>query len=109
MSDNDTTSDRKSDHVRIVLDQDVAAKGVYTGFAAYRLPHEAVPELDLAEIDLTTNFLGKRLRAPLLISSMTGGAHDVVVARLGRRGHQPTARPMRPRWVSRNALAYFKP
>src|SRR5215213_2413363 len=77
MTDNDTTSDRKSDHVRIVLDQDVTAKGVYTGFAAYRLPHEAVPELDLAEVDLTTSFLGKPLRAPLLISSMTGGAHDV--------------------------------
>jgi isopentenyl-diphosphate delta-isomerase len=77
MTDNDTTSSRKLDHVRIVLDEDVAAKGVYTGFAAYRLPHEALPELDLAEIDTSTTFLGRRLRAPLLISSMTGGAHDV--------------------------------
>ena len=77
MNDNDTTSSRKLDHVRIVLDEDVAAKGVYSGFAAYRLPHEALPELDLAEIDLATVFLGKPLRAPLLISSMTGGAHDV--------------------------------
>src|SRR6266542_3410102 len=77
MTENDTTSGRKLDHVRIVLDEDVAAKGVYTGFSAYRLPHEAVPELDLAEIDLTTSFLGKPMRAPLLISSMTGGAHDV--------------------------------
>src|SRR5215216_337729 len=76
-NDNDTTSGRKLDHVRIVLDEDVAAKGVYTGFSAYRLPHEAVPELDLAEIDLSTRFLGKPMRAPLLISSMTGGAHDV--------------------------------
>lgn len=77
MNDNDTTSSRKLDHVRIVLDEDVAAKGVHTGFAAYRLPHEAVPELDLAEIDTTLSFLSKRMRAPLLISSMTGGAHDV--------------------------------
>jgi isopentenyl-diphosphate delta-isomerase len=77
MTDHDTTSDRKLDHVRIVLDEDVAAKGIYTGFSAYRLPHEAVPELDLAEIDLTTRFLAKPMRAPLLISSMTGGAHDV--------------------------------
>jgi isopentenyl-diphosphate delta-isomerase len=74
---NDSISSRKSDHVRIVLDEDVAAKGVATGFAAYRLPHDALPELNLAEIDLTTSFLGKPIRAPLLISSMTGGAHDV--------------------------------
>ena len=34
-----------------VMGEDVAAKGVSTGFAAYRMPHDAVPELDLAEID----------------------------------------------------------
>jgi isopentenyl-diphosphate delta-isomerase len=77
MDDNEQTASRKSEHVRIVLDQDVAAKGIYTGFAAYRLPHTALPELDLAEIDLATTFLGKPMRAPLLVSSMTGGAHDV--------------------------------
>ena len=77
MSDNDTTSSRKLDHVRIVLKEDVAAKGVHTGFAAYRLPHEALPELDLAEIDTRTSFLGRPMSAPLLISSMTGGAADV--------------------------------
>ena len=77
MEHNEETVSRKLDHVRIVLDEDVAAKGVATGFAAYRLPHEALPELDLAEIDTTTTFLGRVLRAPLLISSMTGGAHDV--------------------------------
>lgn len=73
----DSTSSRKLDHVRIVLDEDVAAKGIHTGFASYHLPHEALPELDLAEIDIHTKFLGKLLRAPLLISSMTGGAKDV--------------------------------
>ncbi len=77
MTENDSTISRKLDHVRIVLDEDVSAKGVYTGFSAYRLPHEALPELDLAEINTTTTFLGKPLRAPLLLSSMTGGAPDV--------------------------------
>lgn len=77
MSHEDTTASRKLDHVRIVLDEDVAAKGIVTGFAAYHMPHEALPELDLAAIDTTTSFLGKRLNAPLLISSMTGGAADV--------------------------------
>jgi isopentenyl-diphosphate delta-isomerase len=73
----DTTSSRKLDHVRIVLDEDVAAKGVATGFAAYRMPHDAIPDLDLADIDTRTMLLGKSLNAPLLISSMTGGATDV--------------------------------
>jgi len=77
MTDDEQTASRKRDHVRIVLGEDVAAKGIDTGFAAYRLPHTALPELDLAAIDLTTTFLGKPLRAPLLISSMTGGAPDV--------------------------------
>lgn len=74
MPDSSTTEGRKLDHVRIVLGEDVSAKGVVTGFAAYRLPHTALPELDLAEIDTRTTFLGKAVSAPLLISSMTGGA-----------------------------------
>ena len=77
MDYNEETTSRKLDHVRIVLNEDVQAKGVLTGFAAYRLPHEALPELDLAEIRTATTFLGKTISAPLLISSMTGGAADV--------------------------------
>ena len=74
MPESGQTEGRKLDHIRIVLNEDVAAKGVATGFAAYRLPHTALPELDLAEIDTRTSFLGKPIAAPLLISSMTGGA-----------------------------------
>lgn len=74
MPDERPTEGRKVDHIRIVLNEDVAAKGVSTGFGAYRLPHTAIPEIDLAEIDTRTTFLGKPMRAPLLISSMTGGA-----------------------------------
>src|SRR5688500_5769903 len=76
MSDERTAS-RKSEHVKIVLGEDVAAKGIYSGFAAYRLSHDALPELDLEEVDTTITFLGKPMSAPLLVSSMTGGAHDV--------------------------------
>ena len=72
----DTTETRKLDHIRIVLGEDVNAKGVTSGWARYRFRHCALPELDLREIDTGTVFLGKRLQAPLLISSMTGGAHE---------------------------------
>ncbi len=68
--------ERKIDHIRIVLHEDVVAKGITTGFAAYRLPHTALPDLNLSDIDMRTSFLGKPLRAPLLISSMTGGAAE---------------------------------
>jgi isopentenyl-diphosphate delta-isomerase len=77
MDEHAQTHSRKLDHVRIVLDENVAAKGVSTDFGRWRMPHEALPELDMATIDLRTTFLGKPLAAPFLISSMTGGAHDV--------------------------------
>ncbi len=76
MPDSHPIEGRKLDHIRIVLGEDINAKGVVTGFAAYRLPHTAIPELDMHEIDTTTSFLGKPMRAPLLISSMTGGSQD---------------------------------
>lgn len=72
----DTTEERKLDHLRIVLGEDVSAKGVTSGWARYRFKHRAIPELDLHEIDTGITLFGKQLRAPLLISSMTGGASE---------------------------------
>jgi len=63
---------RKADHIRINLDQDVSSN-LATGLERYHFIHQAVPELDLAQVDTATTLLGKKLRAPLLISSMTGG------------------------------------
>jgi isopentenyl-diphosphate delta-isomerase len=67
---------RKADHIVINLEADVYAQGVTTGFERYRLVHAALPELDLAGVDLSTTFLGHRLAAPILISSMTGGIKE---------------------------------
>lgn len=74
LPDSAMIEERKLDHIRIVLREDVVAKGVGAGFAAYRLPHFAFPDLDLSEVDTRLTFLGKSIGAPLLISSMTGGA-----------------------------------
>jgi isopentenyl-diphosphate Delta-isomerase len=67
------TSTRKAEHLRINLEEDVAAKGVRTGFECYRFMHCALPEIDLAEVSTAAEVLGWRLASPLFISCMTGG------------------------------------
>ncbi|MEQ1695339.1 MAG: type 2 isopentenyl-diphosphate Delta-isomerase [Hyphomicrobiaceae bacterium] len=64
---------RKSQHLDIVLGGNVAARDKLTGFDAIQFEHAAAPEIDLEAIDLSTSFLGRKLSAPFLISSMTGG------------------------------------
>lgn len=67
---------RKSDHIRINLEEDVNFKQLTTGLEDYHFLHQALPEIDLARVDTSLLFLGKRLNAPLLISSMTGGTDE---------------------------------
>jgi isopentenyl-diphosphate delta-isomerase len=68
-----TTQQRKKEHLEICLDTQAVTGPLGTGLDRYRFLHNALPELDLDEIDLSVTFLGKRLNAPILISSMTGG------------------------------------
>ncbi len=72
---------RKSDHIRINLENDVRS-GIHTGLERFRFIHRALPELNLDEIDLSQLVFGKQLKAPILISSMTGGSDDA--ARINR-------------------------
>ncbi len=71
-----TTISRKADHIRINLRSDVSAKGVTSGFERYRFLHQALPELDLDQVDTSVELFGRHLAAPLLISSMTGGTPE---------------------------------
>ncbi|HEY5341948.1 MAG TPA: type 2 isopentenyl-diphosphate Delta-isomerase [Candidatus Aquilonibacter sp.] len=71
-----TTSSRKADHLRINIEQDVRAKGVDAGFDRYRFEHCAAPELALADVDLSTSRFGRKIKAPVLISCMTGGTPE---------------------------------
>ncbi|MGQ4879334.1 type 2 isopentenyl-diphosphate Delta-isomerase [Billgrantia sp. LNSP4103-1] len=73
MADDDLIH-RKNDHLNIVLGMEPNAAPVTTGLSRYRFHHCALPEMNLEAIDLGTSWFGKPLRAPLLISSMTGGA-----------------------------------
>lgn len=68
-----TTESRKVDHIKINLERDVQFPNVTTGLEHYAFMHQALPELNLVEIDSTVSLFGKTLSAPILISSMTGG------------------------------------
>lgn len=64
---------RKDDHLNICLREDVEFTYPTAGFERYSLLPQALPDLSLESVDLGTTFLGKSLRAPILISPMTGG------------------------------------
>ena len=70
--------ERKDDHLRLNLEAEVQFRKVTTGLERYRFQHQALPEIDLAAVDLSTAFLGKPLRYPFLISSMTGGTGEAL-------------------------------
>jgi isopentenyl-diphosphate delta-isomerase len=69
---------RKSDHIRINLEEDVDFKQLTTGLENYHFLHQALPEIDLAQVDTSVSLFGKALKAPLLISSMTGGTEQAL-------------------------------
>jgi isopentenyl-diphosphate delta-isomerase len=66
---------RKADHIKINLEQDVRSV-LTSGLERYHFVHEALPELDLEAVDTSLNLFGKKLNAPILISSMTGGTEE---------------------------------
>ncbi|MEJ6788386.1 type 2 isopentenyl-diphosphate Delta-isomerase [Brevundimonas sp. BR2-1] len=74
---------RKDEHLDVIL-SGRARHGLDGGFGDIRFVHEALPDLDHGKIDLGADFLGRRLKAPLLISSMTGGPEraEAINARL---------------------------
>jgi isopentenyl-diphosphate delta-isomerase len=65
--------ERKLAHLALCAHEDVESRRS-TLLEEVHLLHEALPDLSLGEIDLSVEMLGRRLRAPILISGMTGGA-----------------------------------
>src|SRR3954454_6093768 len=63
---------RKADHIDVATQRAVTAS-ISPGWDDVTLVHQSLPEIDLADVDLGIDFLGKRLAAPLMIASMTGG------------------------------------
>ncbi len=67
------TEDRKWDHIKICMNEDIEFKTKTSGFEEVELIHQSLPELDYQALDLTTNFFGRQFSYPILINAMTGG------------------------------------
>ena len=76
LSGDASTARRKGEHIRICLQEAVDGEGIATGLERYRFRHNALPELSFDEISLETEWLGLKLGAPFLVSSMTGGTDE---------------------------------
>lgn len=70
---------RKLRHIEACLRPDSQYQTVTTGLERVAWPYRALPEVNLGEVDLGTDFLGRRLAAPVLIGAMTGGAERSAV------------------------------
>jgi len=73
----DEVKQRKIEHVSIALGQDVSAPQ-RANWNDVQFVHQALPEVDLDVIDTSVSFLGRMLRYPIFISSLTGGHPDVL-------------------------------
>ncbi|MHC1770899.1 MAG: type 2 isopentenyl-diphosphate Delta-isomerase [Flexilinea sp.] len=66
---------RKNDHISVCLTQNVQSDRT-NGFEKYRLIHNALPEIDFENVKTETEFIGKKIAAPIIFSSMTGGTEN---------------------------------
>lgn len=67
---------RKADHLAICAEEDVGFRNASTLLECVRLVHDALPDLKADELDTSVTILGKRLSAPIVIASMTGGTEE---------------------------------
>ena len=68
-----TIQQRKADHLALCASGEVEFRAQTTLLEEVQLVHDALPDFHCDEVDLSTELLGKRLKAPLMISGMTGG------------------------------------
>ena len=69
-------SQRKTDHINLCASGEVEFRGKGTLLDDLQLIHDALPDRHVDDVDLRTPLLGKVLRAPVVISAMTGGTDE---------------------------------
>lgn len=70
------TRERKADHIKICLEENVQARKVTTGFEDVHLIHRALPEIERNKIDLSTTVFNHKFSAPLMVGAITGGIKE---------------------------------
>lgn len=73
---NESNTRRKIDQLEIALNKDLDVGENSTGLEDYWFVHQALPEVDLTDIDLSISLFGKKLSAPLIISPLVGGIEE---------------------------------
>ncbi len=73
MSKPPSISSRKADHLDLCTDGDVGFRAKTNLFDAVDFVHDALPEMAVDDVNLSVEFAGKRLNAPLIMAAMTGG------------------------------------
>jgi len=69
-------SQRKSDHIALCASGEVEFRQKGTLLGEVQLVHDALPDRHVDEVDLSTTLLGRRLKAPVVVSGMTGGTDE---------------------------------
>src|SRR5260370_8488179 len=69
----DDLSQRKAQHLDLVRRGEVEPESADPLLSCVRLVHRALPELSLDQIDLSAELCGRPLKAPLMVTGMTGG------------------------------------
>ena len=69
-------SQRKTDHINLCASGEVEFREKGTLLDQVQLVHDALPDRHMDEVDLTTVMFGKCLKAPVIISAMTGGTDE---------------------------------
>ena len=67
---------RKEEHVNLALSGKATFREKSNGFDRYEFVYNALPEIDLADVETQTEFCGMALQSPLLVTGMTGGYPD---------------------------------
>ena len=65
------TESRKDQHVKVAIEKNVSSD--YNYWDDIKLVHNALPEIQKKDIDLSIKLFNKKIAAPIIIASMTGG------------------------------------
>ena len=67
---------RKADHINICLNKNIEPG--YSYWNDIKLIHEALPEIDMDDVDTSSVVMGRKLKFPFIVTAITGGFEGAV-------------------------------